>query len=123
MLEEAVKIANEELLPVTERLPHLRHGSLAAALEEYAEARVFQCWLRTNRIPRMDEVKPCSRDEYLGGVLDFAGESVRWAIRRAAKRDTAAVERALEAVEQLSAAVLGFDFRNGSLRKKSDGLK
>jgi len=99
LLREAVKIANEELLPVTERLPHLRQGSLAAALEEYAEARVFQAWLRTDRIPNMDELAPCNRDEYLGGVLDFAGEVVRWAIRLAARRDAGAVERALEAVE------------------------
>jgi predicted translin family RNA/ssDNA-binding protein len=62
-------------------------------------------------------------DEYLGGVLDFAGELNRHAISKATARDSAAVRRARDCVEALLGRFLALDLRNGNLRKKYDGLK
>lgn len=90
---------------------------------QWAEGVVFQTFLRDGRVPRLAELPLCSRDEYLGGVLDFAGELNRFAVACATQRDTAAVRRCAALVDRLMEGVLLFDFRNGALRKKFDGLK
>lgn len=72
-LTEAQKIAVEELFPIVEKYPHLRFGSLANSLEEFAEARIFQAFLATGRVPSRPELEIVSAEEYLGGLLDFTG--------------------------------------------------
>lgn len=128
-LEEAEKKLNkaEELAKmlgsVIEGEPTLRYGSYANALEEWAEGKIFQGYLRERRILRPEELPICQRDEYLGGVLDFTGELNRFAVAKATTRDTAAVQHCRDLVDTLMGVFLQFDFRNGSLRKKFDSLK
>lgn len=123
-LDQARKIAKEELLPMAEGGPaFLRGGMLSSALEEYAEARVFEHFLKTGGIPAITDLEICSRDEYLGGVLDFSGELNRYAVLRATDRDVEAVRKCRELTDRLMAAFMKFDFRNGPLRKKYDALK
>jgi predicted translin family RNA/ssDNA-binding protein len=62
-------------------------------------------------------------DEYLGGVMDFCGEINRFAVLAATRRDVAAVASAREVVDALLAQLMLFEFRNGSLRRKYDGVK
>ena len=55
--------------------------------------------------------------------MDFVGELNRFAVLAATRRDVAAVEHARETVDQLQSQLMQFDFRNGQLRKKFDGIK
>ncbi|KXZ52785.1 hypothetical protein GPECTOR_8g173 [Gonium pectorale] len=118
-----VEAIARELLPTLAKYPTLRSGSYAAAMEEYAEAAAFACFLKEGRLVRSDEMPLVEPEEYLGGVLDFTGELNRYAIARATSRDKAAVERCRDLVDALMGRFLQFDLRNGSLRKKFDGLK
>jgi predicted translin family RNA/ssDNA-binding protein len=65
----------------------------------------------------------CSREEYLGGVMDFVGELNRYAVLRATERDFTAVKHARDTVDQLLAAFMQFDWRNGNLRRKYDAVR
>jgi hypothetical protein len=62
-------------------------------------------------------------DEYLGGVMDFCGEINRFAVLAATRRDVDAVASARECVDALLSQLMLFEFRNGSLRRKYDGVK
>ena len=55
--------------------------------------------------------------------MDFCGEINRFAVLAATRRDTAAVASARECVDALLAQLMLFEFRNGSLRRKYDGVK
>lgn len=63
-----------------------------------------------------------SAEEYLGAVMDCTGEMGRLAVRLATSRDIAGVSQIRDAIEQLQEELMQFDFRNGSLRKKSDSI-
>jgi predicted translin family RNA/ssDNA-binding protein len=137
--------AVRELRPIVEADATLRHGgSFTSALEELCEAYVFKGFLENGRVPppealaralqedggeaaaaaattpRPFDITP---DEYLGGVLDFAGELNRHAVARATARDVREVERCRGCVEALLGRFLALDLRNGQLRKKYDALK
>lgn len=119
----AAKKAAEELLPLIKGNPTLRPGSYSNAIEEYAEAVVFRCYLTEGRLMRQGEVELAEVEEYLGGVLDFTGELGRLSIAQATRRDEAAVQKARDLTETIMGQFLQFDLRNGSLRKKYDALK
>lgn len=87
------------------------------------EARVFQSYLLRRTIPTKDEVEICNCEEYLGGLMDFVGELNRFAVLAATQRDKAAVEHARETAERVQVQLMKFDFRNGNLRRKYDGIK
>jgi predicted translin family RNA/ssDNA-binding protein len=55
--------------------------------------------------------------------MDFCGEVNRFAVLAATRRDVAAVTSARECVDALLAQLMLFEFRNGSLRRKYDGVK
>ena len=107
-----------ELLEALKAHPHLRFGALSSALEEWAEAAVFAVFLREGRIASMAELEILSRDEYLGGVMDFCGEINRYAVLAATRRDAKTVQSAREVVDALLAQLMLIEFRNGALRRK-----
>jgi predicted translin family RNA/ssDNA-binding protein len=116
--------AADELSPLVEANPQLRNsGSYSGGLEEYAEAAIFAHFIRTGTVLPSTSLPRCNGDEYLGGVLDFTGELNRYAVARATERDVAAVRKCRDVVDALMGIFLKFDFRNGALRKKYDGLK
>ncbi len=96
-------------------------GSYRAALEEYAEARIFHDFLRGKKIGPVD-APAIDEDAYLGGVLDFTGEAVRHAVKAATACDLAEVRRAHEAVEAVVAELIQMNI-TGSLRSKYDQMK
>jgi predicted translin family RNA/ssDNA-binding protein len=125
-LADALRIVKEELFPLTVEHPTLRGGSLSSALEEYSEAVLFRAYLEGGKIPshHADGLEGVvTKEEYLGGVMDCVGEITRTAVQAATKRKEDDVARALEVVTDLQQALMGFDFRNGFLRKKFDGIK
>ncbi|CAL8467066.1 g6602 [Coccomyxa elongata] len=121
-ITDAEQVAHE-LLPVIQQTPDLRHGSFANAMEEYAEAKIFQAFLNHGHVIPSTELPLVDRDEYLGGVLDFTGELNRYAIAKATIRDINEVKRCRDIAEALMGEFLQFDLRNGSIRKKYDSLK
>ena len=117
----------------------LRGGSFSASLEEYAEALIFKHFLtayvpgergdapvRASPLPLRAEMPSdvaLNEAEYVGGVLDCMGELVRWAVKRATQRDAGDVKLARQVCDAVNGELMQFDFRNGPLRKKYDGLK
>eukprot|EP00753_Platysulcus_tardus_P006504 PLAT14252.1.p2 GENE.PLAT14252.1~~PLAT14252.1.p2 ORF type:complete len:232 (+),score=91.16 PLAT14252.1:36-698(+) len=121
-LADAEALARD-LLPMVEEEPSLRRGAFGNAMEEYAEARLFQYYLLHSRVMPFEELGLVDRVEYLGGVVDFTGELGRVAVLRATERDVDAVRRARDIVDAIMGQFVLFDFRNGPLRKKFDSLK
>mmetsp|Transcript_16954 Transcript_16954/g.42997 ORF Transcript_16954/g.42997 Transcript_16954/m.42997 type:complete len:480 (-) Transcript_16954:566-2005(-) len=77
----------------------LHSGAYGNALEEYAEARIFEEWLTNdgNLLPLsvLQEEVDITEKDYLGGVVDFTGELGRYGVARATKRDMEGVKRVL----------------------------
>ncbi|KAE8886639.1 hypothetical protein PF005_g12906 [Phytophthora fragariae] len=112
-----------ELVALTEQNPPLRDGALSSSLEEYAEAKCFWYYLDTKRLLPRRDVPVVQKNEYLGGVIDFTGELMRYAVVKATARDVEEVKRCKAMVEAISGELIQFDFRNGPLRRKFDSVK
>ena len=80
-------------------------------------------FVTTGRFPALPESDADVDNEYVGGLLGAAQELVRYATRRATAGDAASVAVCRDGVSKLHEALLEFDFRNGPLRRKFDGLK
>ena len=113
------------LVDLVKAEPTLRGGGFSNALEEYAEAKLFQHYLQEGALLSMKDSLGhlVKNEEYLGGVLDFCGELNRFAVQRATARDEEKVKECRDLVENIMAQYLKFDFRNSGLRRKYDGLK
>ena len=123
-IAQAAAVA-DELLPIVSANPPLRGGSYSGGLEEYAETVVLAHFVKHGTLvpSTHPDLARCDRDEYLGGILDFTGELNRYCVAKATVRDVEAVKKCREIVDALMGIFLKFDFRNGALRKKYDGLK
>lgn len=73
---------------------------------QWAEGMIFKGFLEERRILRIDEMPILTRDEYLGGVLDFTGELNRYAIKCATERDIDAVKQCRDTVDTLMGVFL-----------------
>ena len=80
-------------------------------------------FVTTGRFPALPESDADVDNEYVGGLLGAAQELVRYATRRATVGDAESVAICRDGVAELNGALLDFDFRNGPLRRKYDGLK
>jgi predicted translin family RNA/ssDNA-binding protein len=87
------------------------------------EAAIFQFYLEKGSLMPSSALPLATRDEYLGGLLDFTGELNRVAVLRATARDVPAVSRARDTVDAVFGQMLQFDLRNGPARRKFDALK
>lgn len=104
------------------RFPRLQdEGTYRAALEEYAEARLFAGFLTHGRIVKLDE-RASDPSVYLAGLSDTTGEMVRYATRQVTLGNTAAVAQAQEAVGMIIEFMLDLDL-TGYLRTKFDQAK
>ncbi|CAH0476492.1 unnamed protein product [Peronospora belbahrii] len=112
-----------ELVALTVNNSSLRDGALASSLEEYAEAKCFFYYLDTKCLLPRQDVPVLQMNEYLGGVIDFTGELMRFAVVKATARDVEEVKRCKAMVEAISGELIQFDFRNGPLRRKFDSVK
>jgi len=100
-----------------------REGRLSHAIEKFTEARLLQKFFLTGKLVAPSEVQPCNDDEYLSAVLGFAQEISRYVIGKASDGDFVSITLCRALVTELNGKMLEFDFRNGPLRKKYDGLK
>ncbi|KAF1775333.1 Translin, C-terminal [Phytophthora cactorum] len=121
--EKVAPIVIPELVALAEKNPSLRDGALSSSLEEYAEAKCFCYYLDTKCLLPRREVPIVLKNEYLGGVIDFTGELMRYAVVKATSREVDEVKRCKDMVEAISGELIQFDFRNGPLRHKFDSVK
>ncbi|MFH1253561.1 MAG: hypothetical protein V1664_04510 [Candidatus Uhrbacteria bacterium] len=121
LLKEAtnlLKVAAAE----AKKYPELRgQGPYHAALEEYAEALLFENYLTKGDWKNSEALK-LDPDIYLGALSDATGELVRFAVRQATKGNLKAVEKAREVVEVTVGFILELDL-TGDLRQKGDQAK
>ncbi len=117
------KTAINELLPAIRADPTLRTGGFSGGMEEYVEARLFLAFLEHGTLLPSSAIPDADAEEYLGGIADLTGELVRHAVLRATARDRESVQRIRDLIDGIFGQFLQFDFRNGELRKKYDGMK
>jgi predicted translin family RNA/ssDNA-binding protein len=107
--QKAIEIASTYL----KMEPTLRNGTYANAIEEWAEGRIYEEWLKcddSNKILSLREIRQdipeLTIDEYLGGLGDFTGEVGRFAVAAATRRDKALVTKARIVVMNVSKILL-----------------
>ncbi len=96
--------------------------SARIALQEYVEAMCFYGLVKNRKLLTSSQLK-VNAEHYLLGLTDLGGELVRRAINSAIK---GRYEEALwikDTFTEIYGQFLKFDFRNGDLRKKFDGMK
>ncbi len=102
--------------------PALRYeGAYKAALEEYAEALLFEQFLKTGHFGQLEK-RVMDHGTYLAALSDATGEVVRYAIREATAGRYESVEAAKVTVEEVIEFLLSLDL-SGYLRTKFDQAK
>jgi len=96
-------------------------GAYRAALEEYAEATLFNIYLKTGKVGKIDE-RAMDPHIYIGGLSDFTGEVVRAAVAAATNGKVKEVEKMKNIVADVQEFLLGLDI-TGKLRSKFDQVK
>lgn len=91
-------------------------------IQEYVEAACFNGFVKTGKILPKKELG-VSAENYIAGLCDLSGEIVRKAVNAAINDDARTVISAKTFIENLYYGLMQFDFRNGDLRRKFDGLK
>jgi predicted translin family RNA/ssDNA-binding protein len=100
-----------------------REGNLNVAIEKFTETKLLSLFFSTGRLARLSDCQPCSDEEYLMACLGFAQELTRYSTGRAIVGDTDSIGLCRDLCNDLNVKMLEFDFRNGPLRRKYDGLK
>lgn len=95
-------------------------GSFLAALEEHAEAQLFLEYLTKGKWSRPLRAK--SLNVFLGGLADFTGELVRYAVKEATRGNQKIVQRVHRDVESVVGILMELDL-TGNLRQKFDQAK
>jgi len=122
ILKEAEKLMTYLTDDIIAKDAHLEYeGAFGAAMEEYAEARLFYNFLKDKKIGAIKEAA-LSINAYLGGLSDLCGEIVRYAVKMATKREQQEVEVCRDAVESVIGEMIQMDII-GSFRTKYDQAK
>ena len=98
-----------------------QEGSYRAGVEEYAEAWLFESYLKTGKLGKI-HARAMEPGIYLAGLSDATGEIVRYAMRQATLGNIQAVEEAREVVAMVIESLLDMDL-TGYLRTKFDQAK
>lgn len=104
----------------------MREGWLSDILDQLVRTQAFEHFLTKGELIRMSDPRLAGRvndDEYLGGVMGLSHELARLAIKRASAMEVEAVVRCRDLLQSLNGKLLEFEFRNGNLRRKFDGVK
>lgn len=102
----------------------LREGRLSQSIEKYLETHMLLYFFQNGNLPSKSQcLNCCSDEEYVGSILSFAQELSRYVINRACESDKKSIAICRELILSLNGKMLQFDFRNGNLRRKYDGLK
>ena len=97
-------------------------GSYRIACQEYVEAMIYYHYCVDGTIPNHTKLG-IAADLYLLGSFDVFGEFIRRAIHLATAGKYKDVFTLRDMLSDIYGVLLEFEFRNGELRKKFDGLK
>jgi translin len=104
------------------KAPGLRYeGSYKAALEEYAEAKLFYHLALSGELVEIKDL-PIDFDTYLAGLCDATGELVRLAIKEATNKNFKQVFAIKELVTDIMGELVEFNLTS-YLRTKHDQAK
>lgn len=96
-------------------------GSYSQAMQEYAEALLYNGYIKNKKLPSISSIN-VSEEDYLLGICDLTGELTRKAVT-IAHNDPHGVQEIKDIVEEIFGEFIKFNLRNGELRKKSDSIK
>jgi predicted translin family RNA/ssDNA-binding protein len=96
-------------------------GAFKAAMEEFAEAKLFYLVARGEKIDEFEKIN-LDVDSYIGGICDLTGELVRRAVNLASKGKLKEVEKVKDIINDIMAELVEFDM-TGYLRTKYDQAK
>ncbi|MBD3209713.1 hypothetical protein GF367_04855 [Candidatus Woesearchaeota archaeon] len=102
--------------------PKLKFGAVTAALQEWCECYAYYVYLKQGRLLLRSDVG-LETEDYLLALADLSGELVRRAVSLSIDKKVADVKRIRAFVDSLYGHFLGFDFRGGELRKKTDAIR
>lgn len=114
----------EKTLPAEKKT--VRVANLSFQFQEYARLKAFQYFLSSNGklIPPSQLPPSISDEEYLAGaVIGLTQDLARYVVGRATARDAQSVMIARDLANGCLEYLMKFDFRNGMLRRKYDGVK
>ncbi len=96
--------------------------AVSAALQEWAESYSYYIFVKEDRLLRRSEAG-ISAEDYLLALSDLTGELTRRAVIFSIDKKVDEVRKIREFVDELMGEFLGFNFRNGELRKKTDQIR
>ncbi len=96
----------------------IQEGAYKAGAEEYVEAKMYFRITAGKKVDKVIKIK-LAQESYLAGICDLTGEMVRRAINQVSKGNNKEAEEMKEAINQIMAELVEFDF-TGYLRTKYD---
>lgn len=100
-----------------------REANLGYKVEEYVRLQAFVIFLQNGSLLAPSKAPYATDEEYLAGCMGLCQDLSKYGLGRATARDAVSVNMAKEVVDQILGYLLQFDFRNGPLRRKYDGVK
>lgn len=101
-----------------------RIANLSFSFGDYVRYKAYIHFLQTGTlIPQSNLKHEFTDEEYLSGVMTMNHDLARYAIGRATERDVASVVMARDLASKVLDHLMTYDFRNGNLRRKYDGVK
>ncbi len=97
-------------------------GSYKSAMQEYVEALAFYQYVKDGSLLEHEELDILP-EHYLLGLCDLTGELVRNGVNASIEEEYEKTAKIKDFVSELYGVLLQFNFRNGELRKKFDGIK
>lgn len=102
-----------------------REANLGHRVEEFVRLLAFQHFLQTGSLlPPSECASYATDEEYLAGAcMGLCQDLSRYGMGAATARDVTSVRHARKVVNEILDYLMQFDFRNGYLRRKYDGIK
>lgn len=118
---EAHELA-QNLMHAYEQDHKLKFGAVTAALQEWGECYAYYIYAKEGRLVTQDELG-LENEDYLLALADMTGELTRRAVLASINKEPEKVKTIRTFVDELLGIFLGFNFRNGELRKKTDAIR
>lgn len=123
--DKSLKHAQKVIKSLSHKVKNNRlnyEGAYRAALEEYAEAKLFYNFLTTGKVMEIKELN-LDFEIYIGALSDFTGELVRRAVLKATKRDVQAVNELHKITQEVINQFIKFDLLSNLRNKFDQGKK
>jgi translin len=124
--ESVLETMKKDLDILKERIkksPRLEfEGIFKVAIQEYVEALSLLEFVKNGKIVSYSD-EFVDSEYYLMGLCDLSGELVRKAINSSIKENYQMAVKIRKILEEIYIEMSKFDFKNGELRRKYDGIK